>query len=85
MENDGVMDRLICGDVGFGKRKWQLVQRSKRQPMETSRGFVPTTILAFQHYRSFKERLKDFPVNILYLNRFRSAKQKMKPKKDSKW
>jgi transcription-repair coupling factor (superfamily II helicase) len=37
---------------------------------------VPTTILAFQHYRSFKERLKDFPVNVAYVNRFRTAKQK---------
>ena len=45
---------------------------------------VPTTILAFQHYRSFKERLKDFPVNISYLNRFRSAKQKNETKEGLK-
>jgi transcription-repair coupling factor (superfamily II helicase) len=85
MENDGVMDRLICGDVGFGKTEVAISAAFKAATDGKQVAvLVPTTILAFQHYRSFKERLKDFPVNISYLNRFRSAKQKMKPKKDSK-
>ena len=77
MEAETVMDRLICGDVGFGKTEvairaaFKAATDGKQVAM-----LVPTTILAFQHYRSFKERLKDFPVNISYLNRFRTAKQK---------
>lgn len=77
MENDTVMDRLICGDVGFGKTEvairaaFKAVTDGKQVAI-----LVPTTILAFQHYHSFQERLKDFPVNISYLNRFRTTKQK---------
>lgn len=77
MENDNVMDRLICGDVGFGKTEIAIRAAFKAATDGKQVAIlVPTTILAFQHYRSFKERLKDFPVNISYMNRFRTAKQK---------
>ena len=77
MENDTVMDRLICGDVGFGKTEIAIRAAFKAATDGKQTAIlVPTTILAFQHYRSFKERLKDFPVEISYMNRFRSAKQK---------
>lgn len=77
MENDNVMDRLICGDVGFGKTEIAIRAAFKAATDGKQVAIlVPTTILAFQHYRSFTERLKDFPVNISYMNRFRSAKQK---------
>lgn len=77
MEKETVMDRLICGDVGFGKT--EIAVRAAFKAATDGKQvaiLVPTTILAFQHYRSFKERLKDFPVNISYMNRFRTAKQK---------
>ena len=67
MESEQPMDRLVCGDVGFGKA----VDNGKQVAI-----LVPTTILAYQHYRTLTERLKDFPVTVGYLNRFRSAKQK---------
>lgn len=77
MENDTVMDRLVCGDVGFGKTEIAIRAAFKAATDGKQVAvLVPTTILAFQHYRSFKERLKDFPVNISYMNRFRTAKQK---------
>lgn len=77
MENEGVMDRLICGDVGFGKTEIAIRAAFKAATEGKQTAIlVPTTVLAFQHYRSFTERLKDFPVNVGYLNRFRSAKQK---------
>ncbi|MGV4414984.1 transcription-repair coupling factor [Chryseobacterium sp. T1] len=77
MEADTVMDRLICGDVGFGKTEIAIRAAFKAATDGKQVAIlVPTTILAFQHYRSFKERLKDFPVNVSYLNRFRTAKQK---------
>ena len=85
MENDGVMDRLICGDVGFGKTEVAIRAAFKAATDGKQVAIlVPTTILAFQHYRSFKERLKEFPVNISYLNRFRSAKQKSETKEGLK-
>lgn len=85
MENDGVMDRLICGDVGFGKTEVAIRAAFKAATDGKQVAvLVPTTILAFQHYRSFKERLKDFPVNISYLNRFRSTKQKNETKEGLK-
>lgn len=85
MENDGVMDRLICGDVGFGKTEVAIRAAFKAATDGKQVAvLVPTTILAFQHYRSFKERLKEFPVNISYLNRFRSAKQKNETKEGLK-
>ena len=85
MENDGVMDRLICGDVGFGKTEVAIRAAFKAATDGKQVAvLVPTTILAFQHYRSFKERLKDFPVSISYLNRFRSTKQKNETKEGLK-
>ncbi|MCG2612244.1 transcription-repair coupling factor [Flavobacterium sp. SM15] len=77
MENDRPMDRLVCGDVGFGKTEvairaaFKAVDNGKQVAV-----LVPTTILAFQHYKTFRERLKDMPVSVGYVNRFRSAKQK---------
>ncbi|QCX53417.1 transcription-repair coupling factor [Elizabethkingia sp. JS20170427COW] len=77
MEADTVMDRLVCGDVGFGKTEVAIRAAFKAAVNGKQVAvLVPTTILAFQHYKSFKERLKDFPVEISYLNRFRTAKQK---------
>ncbi len=77
MEASTVMDRLVCGDVGFGKTEVAIRAAFKAATDGKQVAvLVPTTILAFQHYRSFKERLKDFPVNVSYINRFRSAKQK---------
>lgn len=76
MEQPHPMDRLVCGDVGFGKTEvairaaFKAVNDSKQVAV-----LVPTTILAFQHFRSFCERMKDFPVNVEYINRFRSSKQ----------
>tara|TARA_A200000113_G_scaffold194073_1_gene183942 strand:- start:387 stop:3752 length:3366 start_codon:yes stop_codon:yes gene_type:complete len=76
MESKTPMDRLICGDVGFGKTEvairaaFKAVADSKQVAI-----LVPTTILSLQHFRSFKERLKEFPCNIDYVNRFKSAKQ----------
>ena len=83
MESDRPMDRLVCGDVGFGKTEvairaaFKAVDNSKQVAV-----LVPTTILAYQHYRTFSERLKDMPVTIGYLNRFRTAKQKAQTLKD---
>jgi len=77
MEKDRPMDRLVCGDVGFGKTEvairaaFKAVDNSKQVAV-----LVPTTILAYQHYRTFSERLKEMPVRVGYLNRFRTAKQK---------
>lgn len=77
MEAQTVMDRLVCGDVGFGKTEVAIRAAFKAATDGKQVAvLVPTTILAFQHYRSFRERLKDFPVEISYLNRFRTAKQK---------
>ena len=77
MESNRPMDRLICGDVGFGKTEvairaaFKAVDNGKQVAV-----LVPTTILAFQHNKTFKERLKEFPVTVDYINRFRTAKQK---------
>lgn len=77
MEAPAPMDRLVCGDVGFGKTEiavraaFKAVGDSKQAAV-----LVPTTILAFQHYNTFKDRLKDFPCNVDYVNRFKSAKEK---------
>jgi transcription-repair coupling factor (superfamily II helicase) len=78
MERPYPMDRLICGDVGFGKTEvalraaFKAVTDGKQVAV-----LVPTTILALQHYNTFRERLKDFPVTVDYINRFKSAaKQK---------
>ena len=77
MESERPMDRLVCGDVGFGKTEvairaaFKAVDNGKQVAV-----LVPTTILAYQHSRTFKERLKDFPVTVDYVNRFRTAKEK---------
>jgi len=77
MESERPMDRLVCGDVGFGKTEvairaaFKAVDNGKQVAV-----LVPTTILAFQHFRSFKERFADFPVTVDYLNRFRTAKER---------
>ena len=77
MESERPMDRLICGDVGFGKTEvairaaFKAVDNGKQVAV-----LVPTTILAFQHARTFRERLKEMPVEVDYLNRFRTAKEK---------
>ncbi len=77
MEKDAPMDRLVCGDVGFGKTEiairaaFKTVCDSKQAAI-----LVPTTILAYQHFQNFKERLKDFPCTVDYLNRFKTTKEK---------
>ena len=76
MEADCPMDRLVCGDVGFGKTEvavraaFKAVSDSKQVAV-----LVPTTILALQHYNTFKSRLKDFPCNIDYVSRLRTARE----------
>jgi transcription-repair coupling factor (superfamily II helicase) len=77
METPHPMDRLVCGDVGFGKTEiairaaFKAVTDGKQVAV-----LVPTTILALQHYKTFSARLKDFPCNIDYVNRFRPAKER---------
>ena len=77
MESERPMDRLVCGDVGFGKTEvairaaFKAVDNGKQVAI-----LVPTTILAYQHSRTFRERLKEFPVTVSYVNRFRTAKEK---------
>ena len=77
MESEQPMDRLVCGDVGFGKTEvairaaFKAVDNSKQVAV-----LVPTTILAFQHFKNFSKRLSDLPVRVDYLNRFRSTKDK---------
>ncbi len=77
MESERPMDRLICGDVGFGKTEvairaaFKAVDNGKQVAI-----LVPTTILAFQHNKTFKKRLGELPVTVDYLNRFRTTKEK---------
>ena len=76
MERAKPMDRLVCGDVGFGKTEVAIRAAFKAATDGKQVAvMVPTTVLAYQHYRTFTERLKDFPVRIEYLSRARSAKQ----------
>ena len=76
MEAENPMDRLVCGDVGFGKTEiairaaFKAVTDSKQVAI-----LVPTTILALQHFKTFSKRLADFPVNIDYINRFKTTAQ----------
>ena len=76
MESISPMDRLICGDVGFGKTEiairaaFKAVADNKQVAI-----LAPTTVLVFQHFKTFSERLKDFPCHIDYLNRFKSTKK----------
>ena len=75
MESKTPMDRLICGDVGFGKT--EIAVRAAFKAVADSKQvaiLVPTTILSMQHYRSFKERLQGFPCTVDYINRFKSTK-----------
>jgi transcription-repair coupling factor (superfamily II helicase) len=77
MESPSPMDRLICGDVGFGKTEVAIRAAFKTcVDGKQAAVLVPTTILAFQHYQTFSERLKDFPVTVDYINRFKSSKEK---------
>ncbi|MEX6690539.1 transcription-repair coupling factor [Danxiaibacter flavus] len=77
MESPAPMDRLVCGDVGFGKTEVAIRSAFKTcVDGKQAAVLVPTTILAFQHYKTFKERLKDFPVTVDYINRFKSSKEK---------
>ena len=77
MESERPMDRLVCGDVGFGKTEvairaaFKAVDNGKQVAI-----LVPTTILAFQHAKTFRKRFKEFPVTVDYLNRFKTTKQK---------
>ena len=77
MESERPMDRLVCGDVGFGKTEvairaaFKAVDNGKQVAV-----LVPTTILAFQHQKTFSERLAEMPVRVDYLNRFRTAKER---------
>tara|TARA_A100001015_G_scaffold282692_1_gene347250 strand:+ start:327 stop:3572 length:3246 start_codon:yes stop_codon:yes gene_type:complete len=77
MESTQPMDRLICGDVGFGKT--EVAIRAAFKAVDNSKQvvvLVPTTILAFQHFKTFSSRLQSLPVKVDYLNRFRSTKDK---------
>ncbi|RMG29788.1 MAG: DEAD/DEAH box helicase, partial [Bacteroidetes bacterium] len=76
MEKPIPMDRLVCGDVGFGKTEIAIRAAFKAAvDGKQTAVLVPTTILALQHYRTFRERLRDMPVTVDYVNRFRSSKQ----------
>ncbi len=85
MESSKIMDRLICGDVGYGKTEiairaaFKAVQEGKQVVY-----LVPTTILAQQHYNTFAQRMKDFPVNVELLSRFRTAAEQKKTIADLK-
>ncbi len=77
MESESPMDRLICGDVGFGKTEVAIRAAFKTcVDGKQAAVLVPTTILAFQHYKTFSERLKEFPVTVDFMNRFKAAKEK---------
>ena len=79
MESDRIMDRLVCGDVGYGKTEiairaaFKAVQEGKQVAC-----LVPTTILAQQHYNTFLQRMKDFPVKVELLSRFRTQAEQKK-------
>ena len=76
MESDQPMDRRVCGDVGFGKTE-VAIRAAFKAAVDGKQVavLVPTTILALQHYRSFTERLRDFPVRVEYINRTKSTKE----------
>ena len=77
MESPAPMDRLVCGDVGFGKTE-VAIRAAFKSVVDGKQAaiLVPTTILAYQHYQTFQERFKDFPVTVDYINRFKSSKEK---------
>ena len=77
MQGQYPMDRLVCGDVGFGKT--EVAMRAAMKAVLDKKQtvvLVPTTVLALQHYHSFKRRFENFPVNINFISRFKTAKQK---------
>jgi transcription-repair coupling factor (superfamily II helicase) len=77
MERPSPMDRLVCGDVGFGKTEIAIRAAFKTCcDSKQAAVLVPTTILAYQHYKTFSERLKDFPVRVDFVNRFKTSKEK---------
>ncbi len=77
MEKQAPMDRLVCGDVGFGKTEIAIRAAFKAcADGKQAAVLVPTTILAYQHYKTFGERLKDFPVTVDFINRFKTSKEK---------
>lgn len=79
MESEKIMDRLICGDVGYGKT--EVAIRAAFKAVTNSKQvvyLVPTTILAQQHYHLFKERMKDYPISVEMLSRFRTKSQQKK-------
>ncbi len=85
MESTKIMDRLICGDVGYGKT--EIALRAAFKAVQESRQvvyLVPTTILAQQHYNTFVQRMKDFPVRVDMLSRFRTQKEQKKTLADLK-
>jgi transcription-repair coupling factor (superfamily II helicase) len=77
MEKPSPMDRLVCGDVGFGKTE-VAIRAAFKTCLDGKQAavLVPTTILAYQHYKTFSERLSDFPVTVDYINRFKTSKEK---------
>ncbi|MBC3542074.1 transcription-repair coupling factor [Rufibacter sediminis] len=76
MEQPHPMDRLVCGDVGFGKTEVAIRAAFKAAcDGKQVAVLVPTTILAMQHYKTFRDRLEAFPVNVEYINRFKTTKQ----------
>ncbi len=85
MESKRIMDRLICGDVGYGKT--EIALRAAFKAVQDSRQvvyLVPTTILAQQHYNTFVQRMKDFPVRVDLLSRFRTSREQKKTLEDLK-
>src|SRR5260370_42586805 len=76
MESSLPMDRLLCGDVGYGKT--EIAMRAAFKAINDNKqvaALAPTTVLAFQHYETFKQRFAAFPVSIEMISRFRSPKQ----------
>lgn len=85
MESTGIMDRLICGDVGYGKTEIAIRAAFKAVSESKQVAFlVPTTILAQQHYQTFVQRMKDFPIRVDMLSRFRTAAEQKKTLEDLK-
>jgi len=83
MEATSPMDRLVCGDVGFGKTEVAIRAAFKAVAESKQVGvLVPTTILALQHYKTFRDRLAEFPCRVEYINRFKTAKEQTQIKKD---
>jgi len=85
MEKPYPMDRLVCGDVGFGKT--EIAIRAALKAVADSKQvavLVPTTILCLQHFKTFSARLREFPVNLEYINRFKTAKEVTQVLKDLK-